>query len=92
MTIAILIVVALVIVVVGALLLYKFANKAQTMVPDAVDPPAADRVVGTDDQGNAITEAQDPASAPRDQAGFESLLQDEIHDRGMRQPRADDEV
>jgi hypothetical protein len=92
-TIVVLIVVALVIVIVGGLLVYKLMNKAQTVVPDAADPrPTGDRVVGTDDQGNAILDRDEPAEPPQDDGAFESLLQDELYDRGMQPPRADDEA
>jgi hypothetical protein len=92
-TIAVLIIIALVIVVVGGLLFFNASKKAQTVVPDATDPrDSGDRVVGTDDQGNAITAAQEAPEAPRDDGAFESLLQDEIHDRGMKQPPPDEQV
>jgi hypothetical protein len=93
MIIAILVAVALVIVVGGGLLFLKAAKKAQTVVPDAADPrDSGDRVVGADDRGDAITAAQETPEAPRDQAGFEGLLRDEIHDLGMEQPPPDEQA
>jgi hypothetical protein len=87
-TIAVLIVIALVIVVVGGLLFYRVAHKAQTEVPRTTDARAAwqPQVVGTDEKGAPILDTDEPVGPPRDEGAFESLLQDEIHDRGMKPP------
>ncbi len=49
-------------------------------------------MVGTDEQGRAIHASEEAPEPARDDAGFEALLQDEIHDLGHEQPAADDEV
>lgn len=93
MTLAIIIVVAVLLVLGVGYLIYVLMRKSQTVVPQVTDEDAAsrDKVVGVDEQGREIAASQDAPSAPRDDAAFESLLQDEIHDLGMRQPPADDE-
>lgn len=93
MTVAILIVIAVALVIVVGLLVFRLMGKAQKAVPDVADQarPIGDRVVGTDEQGRPVTEAQEPQTAPRDESAFESLLQDEIRDRGMQQPPSDEQ-
>jgi hypothetical protein len=88
------IVIVLVAVVVFGLLIFWLMRRGQTEVPQATDARAArqPRVVGTDEQGGAILDTEESAEPPRDTKGFESLLQDEIHDRGMQPPRADDDA
>ena len=80
--------------VVFGLLIFWLMRRSQTEVPQATDARAArqPQVVGTDEKGGAILDTDEAQEPPRDDAGFESLLQDEIHDRGMQPPRADDEA
>ena len=56
------------------------------------DDARHDLVVGTDEQGREIRASEEAPEPARDDAGFESLLQDEIHDLGHEEPVADDEV
>jgi hypothetical protein len=88
------IVIVLIAVVVFGLLIFWLMRRSQTEVPQATDARAAQhpQVVGTDEQGGAILDVDEPQTAPRDEGAFESLLQDEISDRGMQQPRPDDEA
>jgi hypothetical protein len=87
-TVAIIATIAVVLVLVVGLLLFRLMKSTQTAVPAAADPsrPSGERVVGRDQAGRAITEAQELQTAPRDEGAFESLLQDEIRDRGMQEP------
>jgi hypothetical protein len=93
-TLAIVIIVVLLAVLGFGYLIYKLMGRSQEVVPRAADADDAkhERVVGVDEQGAAITEAQEPTAAARDGGAFESLLQDEIHDLGHEQPAADDEA
>jgi hypothetical protein len=93
-TVAIIAVVAVVLVLVVGLLLFRLMKSAQTAVPEAADARAAKhpQVVATDAQGRPVTDADEPPAEPHDEAAFESLLQDEIHDRGMQAPRPDDQA
>jgi hypothetical protein len=77
---------------VGLLILWLM-RRSQKIVPMAADEDAASRdlVVGVDAQGREITASQDAQSPPRDDAVFESLLQDEIRDLGREQQPADEE-
>lgn len=93
MTIAVLIVIAVVFVIVMALIIYRVTRKTQEVVPRAADARSSEaRIVAVDERGRAISEAQEPADPPRDASAFEGILQDEIHDRGMEQPPADDQA
>lgn len=91
MTTAIVAVAVLLVLGVG-LLVFMLMRKSQQAVPYVTDEDRAgrDNVVGMDECGGEIRESQEPPAAPRDQAAFESLLQDEIDELGM-QPPADDE-
>ena len=92
MNIVIIAVVAVVLVLVVGLLIFRLMKRAQTAVPEAADARAGrPQVVGTDAQGRPIMDGDEPQAAPRDETSFESLLQDEIDDLGMKQPPADDE-
>jgi hypothetical protein len=94
MTLGVTIVVAVLLVLGVGLLVFRLMRRSQTVVPRITDEDAAarDNVVGVDAQGREITEAQEPApSAPRGDAAFESLLQDEIHDLGRGLPAAKEE-
>ena len=88
------IVIALIAVVVFGLLIFWLMRRSKTEVPQATDARAArqPQIVGTDEKGDAILDTDEPAEPPRDDAPFEALLQDEIHDRGIQEPRADDEA
>jgi hypothetical protein len=88
------IVIVLIAVVVFGLLIFWLMRRSQTEVPQATDARAArqPQVVGTDEKGAAILDTDEPAEPPRDDGAFESLLQDEIHDRGMQTPRPGDEA
>jgi hypothetical protein len=91
MTVAIIAIIAVVLVLVVGLLIFRLMKKSQNAVPALADPKqTGTAVVGVDEQGAPIMEAQEPQQAPRDEGAFESLLQDEISDRGMQQPRPDD--
>ena len=88
------VVVVVVLAVLGfGLLIFWLMRRSQDEVPDSIEARAAQqpRVVGVDERGGAITDEDEPDAPPRDQTAFEDLLQDEIHDRGMEQPAADDE-
>ena len=86
------IIIAVLLVLGVGLLVFWLMRKSQTVVPQVTDEDAAsrDHVVEIDDQGREIMASQEAPPAPRDDAAFESLLQDEIHDLGMRRPPADD--
>jgi len=92
-SVAIIAVIAVLLVLGIGYLIFVLMRRSQTVVPQVTDNDAAsrDHVVEVDDQGREIMASQEAPPAPRDTAGFESLLQDEIHDLGMRQPPADDE-
>jgi hypothetical protein len=93
MTVAIIAVVAVLLVLGVGYLIFALMRKSQKVVPEMADPKhTAERVVGVDEQGAAIAEAQEPTAAARDEGAFESLLQDEIRDLGHEQPTADDEA
>ena len=93
MTLGVMIIIAVLLVLGVGLLVFWLMRRSQTAVPNVTDEDAAsrDNVVGVDEHGREITEAQEPRSAARDGAAFESLLQDEIHERGQAQPTADDD-
>ena len=90
---AVVIIVVVVAVLAFGLLIFWLMRRAQREVPGFTEARAAQqtRGVATDERCGASTDADEPAAAPRDQAAFADLLQDEIHDRGLEQPRADDE-
>ena len=90
---AVVIVIVLAAVIVFGLLIFWLMRRTQQEVPHVADARDAryPQVVGTDEQGKAITDAEEPPAPARDGGAFEDLLQDEISDRGMEQPPADDE-
>jgi hypothetical protein len=91
-TVAIIAIIAVLLVLGVGLLIFRMMKNAQTAVPDAVDPrDTGERVVGVDEHGHDITEAQEPQGPGRDATSFETLLQDEIHDQGREEPAAPDE-
>ena len=91
MTLAVIIIVAVLLVLGVGLLIFWLMRRSQTVVPRVTDEDIAsrDNVVGVDAQGRAVTEAQEPASPARDDAAFESLLRDEIHEQGREEPAED---
>jgi hypothetical protein len=74
-------------------LIFRMMRRSQDTVPQVTDRDDAkhDLVVGADEQGRAIHASEEAPGPARDDAGFESLLKDEIHDLGHEEPRADDE-
>jgi hypothetical protein len=92
-SVAIIAVIAVLLVLGVGYLVFVLMRKSQAVVPQVTDEDAASRdlVVGVDEQGREIAASQEAPSAPRDDAAFESLLQDEIHDLGRTQPAATEE-
>jgi flagellar basal body-associated protein FliL len=92
-SIAIIAVIVVLLVLGFGLLIFWLMRRSQDEVPDIADAHAArhPQVVGTDERGRAITDADEPEAAPRDAGAFEGLLKDEIHDLGHEQPAADDD-
>ena len=90
MSLGVMIVVAVLLVLGVGLLVFWLMRRSQTVVPRVTDEDVAsrDNVVGLDAQGRKITEAQEPSLPSRDDAAFESLLQDEIHEQGREEPAA----
>jgi hypothetical protein len=74
-------------------LIYRLMRRSQEEVPQFSDSQDAKRdlVVGTDEQGQEIRASQEPQEPARDEASFDALLKDEIHDLGREEPAADDE-
>lgn len=93
MTLAVLIIIAVLLVLGVGLLIFTLMRRGQRIVPDVTDGDDAkhDLVVGADEQGREIRASEDLREPARDDAGFESLLMDEIHDLGHEQPAADDD-
>ncbi len=93
MSVGIMIVIAVLLVLGVGLLVFWLMRRSQTVVPQVTDEDIAsrDNVVGVDEEGHQITEAQEPASPARDAGAFENLLKDEIHDQGREEPVAPDE-
>ena len=92
MTVAIIAIIAVLLVLGVGLLIFRMMKNAQTAVPDAVDHrDAGERVVGVDERGREITQAEEPPAPGRDVAAFETLLQDEINDQGRETPAAPEE-
>ena len=93
MTLAVVIIVVLLAVLGFGYLIFRLMRRSQETVPEVTDRDDAkhDLVVGTDEQGRAIHASEDLPEPARDDAGFESLLKDEIHDQGREEPAADDD-
>ena len=93
MTLVVIIIVVLLAVLGIGLLIFKLMGRSQEAVPQATDRDDAkhDLVVGTDEQGRAIHASEDLQEPARDDAGFESVLKEEIRDLGREQPVEDDE-
>jgi hypothetical protein len=92
-TLAVIIIVAVLLVLGVGYLIFRLMRRSQTVVPQVTDEDAAsrDQVVGVDEQGRRIMASQETPEAPRDGAAFETLLQDEIRDQGRDVPVASDE-
>ena len=92
MTVAVIAIIAVLLVLGVGLLIFRMMKSAQTAVPAAPAPrDPGERVVGVDEHGHDITEAEEPQGPGRDTAAFENLLQDEIHDQGREEPAAPEE-
>jgi hypothetical protein len=92
-TLGVIIVVAVLLVLGFGVLIFWLMRRSQKVVPDVADGQAAkhDHVVAVDEQGRQVTDSQEPATPARDDAAFENVLKDEIHDLGHEQPAADDD-
>ena len=93
MTLGVIIIIAVLLVLGVGYLIFCLMRRSQTAVPQVTNEDVAsrDNVVGVDEHGREIMASQEAPEAPRDGAAFESLLQDEIHERGQAQPTADDD-
>ena len=93
MTLAVLIVIAVLLVLGVGILIFRMMRRSQTIVPDVTDRDDAkhDLVVGTDEQGREIRASEDPQGPARDETSFDALLKDEIRDQGRQEPAADDD-
>ena len=93
MTLAVIIIVAVLLVLGVGYLVFVLMRKSQAVVPQVTDEDAASRdlVVGVDEQGREIAASQEAPPAPRDDAAFESLMQDEIHDLGREEPAPEED-
>lgn len=84
MTVVVLVIVALALVIgLGYLIVFRLMKRSQTIVPDVSDERAArsDRVVAVDDEGHAVTEAEEGSpEPPRDPGGFEMVLGESLDD------------
>ena len=91
MTIAVVVIVAVLLVLGFGLLIFRLMEQAQTAVPGVTDsarPKQRSRRRDSTSRDARSSRPQEPAaSPPATTPAFESLLQDEIHDRGMEQPR-----
>ena len=93
MSLGVMIIIAVLLVLGVGLLVFWLMRRSQTVVPQVSDEDKAsrDNVVGVDEKGRQITEAQEPVSPGRDTSAFENLLKDEIHDQGREAPAAPEE-
>ena len=91
-TLVVVIIVVLLAVLGFGYLIFRMMRRSQETVPQITDRDDAkhDLVVGTDEQGRAIRASDEVPEPARDEAGFEALLQDEIHDLGHEEPRGGD--
>jgi non-ribosomal peptide synthetase component E (peptide arylation enzyme) len=67
------------------LLIFTLMRRSQEAVPRIADVDAShrDRVVAIDDEGRPVTESEaGDEPAPRDDAGFEAALKEELDDLG----------
>ena len=79
--IAVIIVITLALVLGLGALIFSLIRRSQEAIPRIADEEAArtDRVVAIDDDGRPITESEAGAeTAPRDDAGFEAVLKEEL--------------
>jgi hypothetical protein len=93
MSVVIIAIVAVLLVLGVGMLVLLLMRRSQKVVPQIADGgQTGERVVGADAEGRQITEAEEPAPPARDDASFESLLQDEIRSQGREEPTADDQT
>jgi hypothetical protein len=83
MTVAIIIIVAVLVVLGLGLLIFSLMRRTPKSVPKLVDREGVERkhAVAVDDEGRPVmaTDAED-ASEPRDDAAFEDVLDEELKD------------
>ena len=93
MTLIVVIIVVVLAVLGFGYLIYRLMRRSQEEVPQFTDREDAkhDLVVGIGEQGQEIRASQEPQEPARDEASFDALLKDEIHDLGREEPAADDE-
>ena len=93
MSVAVIAVIAVLLVLGVGYLIFVLMRKSQTVVPKVADEDAAsrDHVVEIDDQGHEIMASREAPEPARDEASFDALLKDEIHDFGREEPAADDD-
>lgn len=93
MTVLVLAIIAVLLVLGFGLLILALMRRSQKVVPDVADGRAADRerVVGVDEQGRPVTDAQEGPAPPKDNTAFEGILKDELDDLGREQPPAGDD-
>jgi hypothetical protein len=83
--IAVIVVLALALVLGLGLLIFSLMRRSQEVVPRIADKDAArrDRVVAVGEDGRPIKESEASDEAvPRDDAGFEAALKEELKDLG----------
>jgi non-ribosomal peptide synthetase component E (peptide arylation enzyme) len=83
--IAVIVVITLALVLGLGLLIFSLMRRSQEAVPRIAGQEAArtDRVVAVDEQGRPITESEaGDEPAPRDDAGFDAALKEELKDLG----------
>ncbi|HET6476066.1 MAG TPA: hypothetical protein VFH93_08330 [Thermoleophilia bacterium] len=93
MTLGVIIIVTVLLVLGFGILIFRLMRRSQKVVPDVADGQAAkqDHVVAVDEQGRQVMASQEPVTPVRDDAAFENVLKDEIHDLGHEQPAAGDD-
>ena len=93
MTLVVIIIVVLLAVLGFGYLIYRLMRRSEDTVPQVTDRDDAKRdlVVGVDEQGRQIRASEDLKEPARDDASFDALLKDEIHDLGRDEPAADDD-
>ena len=83
--IAVIVVITLALVLGLGLLIFSLMRRSQEAVPRIADESAAhrDRVVAVDDGGRPVTESEaGDEPAPRNDAGFDAALKEELKDLG----------
>jgi hypothetical protein len=87
--ITVIVVITLALVLGLGLLIFSLMRRSQEVVPRIADdgPARGDRVVAVDEQGRPVTEAEaGDETEPRDDAGFEAALKEELKDLGRDTP------